>query len=479
MALDKTDKRLVNGAIMGAVLAGVVYIWPGWFGIDGISAAKDKENERRASLKVTGASFSQYYSPMQPAHFGEDGEAITATPDVAPIKDLKNLYDQANAVANQAIRVNKKANRMVFPYWTDIPEGERNPGSYFRYVWETRKSAVIERCRNAFVLLDATDIGFDKIKGNLPDEAKSKEFLRELYITEKIIDLCIQAKLLEEAREKTLNQKSEAFMRILLLDPKDSEPTGPTALTPNPKFDPNEKNPSSAKFRKYNLKTWPNFIQEYPVKIQLICDNNTFIHFMYSVRTQKDPDARFEFRGAEIRDGRTIGHLRIIDDDLNKAAKAGRPTGGKNLRWIDDELNFEVEAGDTLPECKYSVQRVDSHAITMNDERRQPFQITEGQFLVMRQLEILSPSFDDSKSDRSEQAPFKTDMNDVNAKRKWPEKPEQIVATIVAAGMDFFDPAEKPRGLYDHAPATTDVKPTGRGGRGGRIIIQGPKPTMP
>src|SRR5205823_1733946 len=105
--------------------------------------------------------------------------------------------------------------------------------------------------------------------------------------------------------------------------------------------------------------------QEYPVKIQLICDNNTFIQFMYLVRTTKDPNAKFEFRGTEIKDGQSVGHLRIIDDELNKQAKAGRPTGGQNLRWIDDELNMEVRNGDYLPECKCRVTKIDAHSVTL------------------------------------------------------------------------------------------------------------------
>jgi len=478
MALDKSDKRLVNGLILAVVFFGVVYFWPGWFGVDGISGAYERLAERRASLKSAGSTFSQFYAPMQPAHFGEVGEQSIVTADVAPISGLKKIYDDANDVTNQFIRIKKKANRMVFPYWTDIPENERNPGSYFRLVWDDKRFKVAQRCQNANVELDATDIGFDRIRGTLPDEAKSKELLRELYITETIIDLCIQAKLAEEAREKALNIKSEAFMRILTVDPKDSEPTGPTALINNPKFDPSEKNPGSPKFRKYNIESFSNFIQEYPVKIQLICDYNTFIQFMYSVRTTKDPNGRFEFRGSEIRDGQTIAHLRIIDDELNKQAKAGRPVGGQNLRWIDDELNFEVRVGDILQECKYTVTRIDKRGVIFSDENRQQIVVPEGQFLVMRQLEILSPAFEDSKSDKTEMTPFKSDTSDINAKKHWPDKPEQIVVTLVAAGMDFFDPIKQKYGLHPKTLVDGGMKPGVRPGRR-TIIPNASKPPLP
>ena len=465
MAMDESDKRLVNGAILAAVFFGVVYFWPGWFGVDGISGAYDKLTERRESLKKTSANYSQHFSPMQPAHFGETGEPNKSDSDVAPIADLFRLYNQANDVTNQFIRVKKKANRMVFPYWTDIPLEERIPGSYFRLVWDDKKFKVAQRCLNANVELDAPNIGFDRLKSIIPDEAKAKEYLRELHIAEKIIDLCIQAKLNEEKRERDLGNKPEAYMKILEIDPKDSEPTGPTALVPNPRFDPSEKNPSSPKFRKYNVDTWPNFIQEYPVKIQLICDTNTFIQFMYSVRTAKDANARFEFRGTETRDGQTIAHLRVIDDEFNaelqKKETDGRLSGWQHPRFIEGELNFEVQAGDTLPDCKCTVTKVDAHGVSMLDEMHKPFEITEGQFLVMRQLEILSPALDDTKFDKSEQTPFKTDgaATDVNGKKRWPDRKEQIVVTIIAAGMDFFDPLKFPGGLYVKQVINTGPKP--------------------
>ncbi len=144
-----------------------------------------------------------------------------------------------------------------------------------------------------------------------------------MYIAEKIIDLCIQAKVAEQNREEALGLKSEAFMRIMMVEPHDSEPTGPTALIPNPNFNPAEKNPASPKFKKYNIESWRSFIQEYPVKIRLICDTNTFIHFLHSVRTPRD--SKLEFFGVtQINGGQREPELRSPRNRRSDSDQAGR-----------------------------------------------------------------------------------------------------------------------------------------------------------
>ena len=51
MALDKTDSRLVNGAIMATVIFGVVYFWPaGWLGMSGYSALAEQETSARQGV---------------------------------------------------------------------------------------------------------------------------------------------------------------------------------------------------------------------------------------------------------------------------------------------------------------------------------------------------------------------------------------------------------------------------------------------
>src|SRR5205823_1351171 len=88
----------------------------------------------------------------------------------------------------------------------------------------------------------------------------------------------------------------------------------------------------------------------------------------------------------------------------------------------------------------------------------------EGQFLVIRNLEILSPFLDESTRDKSELKEFKSDAvasavaSAATSKQKlWPPKNEQVIVTLIAAGMDFFDPKEFPNGIYNKK-ASDDIK---------------------
>ncbi len=452
MALDKSDQRLVNGAIIGAVIFGVVYFWPaGWLGLAGYSALAEQESNARANLKTTGGNYDTYHSPIQPVHYGERGEPNISSGDDHPIEGLKKLYDDANEFTKAKIEEKQSANRIAYPTWTETDE--RDPGLYFRKTWENHRNVVEIACKNAHVEVDDADIGFKRISGNIPDRDKALEFLRELYIAERIIDLCIQAKLAEENRERSLGFKPEAYMRIMLVEPRDSETTGPTALIPNPKYDPAEKNPSSAKFRKFNVESWPVFIQEYPVKIQLICDTNTFIQFMHSVRTPKDPN--LEFTG-----------VTPINSAWNPPVNGPRMP---QLKFRDSGKTMDVKVGDYLPDYKYTVTKIDPLGITFADEHGNPVIVLEGQFLVFRQLEILSPSFEHSNRDKTELKEFRTDANDLQVKRRFPERSEQILVTMIAAGMDFFDPIEKPGGFYQKKKEVN--KPVGN--RPGRRVLGG------
>ena len=452
MALDKTDQRLVNGAIIGAVIFGVVYFWPaGWLGLTGYAALADQEASARAQLKTTGVNYDTYHSPIQPVHYGERGEPNISTGDDHPIEGLKRLYEDANLFTKEKIEEKQSANRIAFPTWTVTDD--RDPGVYFRRIWENHRNVVEIACKNAKVELDDANIGFDRISGKIPDRNKALEYLRELYIAERIIDLCIQAKLAEENRERNLGFKPEAYMRIMLVEPRDSEATGPTALITNTKYDPSEKNPASARFRKFNVESWPVFIQEYPVKIQLICDTNTFIQFMHSVRTPKDPN--LEFTG-----------VTAINSAWNSTGNGPRLP---QLKFRDSGKTMDVKVGDYLPDYKYTVTKIDPLSITFADEHGNPVIVLEGQFLVFRQLEILSPSFEHSNRDKSEVKEFRTDANDLQVKRRFPEKSEQILVTMIAAGMDFFDPSIYPRGLY--VKESEVKKPVGN--RPGRRVLGG------
>ncbi|HYF51064.1 MAG TPA: hypothetical protein VEJ63_16745 [Planctomycetota bacterium] len=84
-----------------------------------------------------------------------------------------------------------------------------------------------------------------------------------------------------------------------------------------------------------------------------------------------------------------------------------------------------------------------------------------GQFLVIRSLEILSPFANESIADKSEIAAMLPKIGVEGGKGQMP-KDEQILVKISASGMDFFDPIEKPGGLYKNAAKDEKKQPTQR-----------------
>jgi len=269
---------------------------------------------------------------------------------------------------------------MSFPEWAKVPEEfTRDPGVWFKKMWERKKNTLSTELNGAKMDCDDPDIGFGRFTGEIGswDVNKTEEYLRELCIAERIIQLCILAKQHQEQFERGNGFEPEAFMRIMVVTPRESSTSGPSALIPNPKYNPDEKNPTSERFRKYRVKYWKSFIQDYPVQILLECDVNSYMRFLHSVRQ-------------------------------------------------------------------------------------------EGQFLVIRTLQIVSPFLKDSPYDKSElnAADLPKDPNDPDKKVEF--QADHILVRMSAAGMDFFDPAKNPTGLYS-VKATKDLK-NAVGGRRGRVI---------
>jgi hypothetical protein len=375
MALDATDKRLLNGMIWIIALAGLAYFIPGY----GYQAQKEEEERVRETLKQTFVKYNKHYPQAHPATFGEPGGDI-APPTGELISALKESYSKSNIVSQDQIEALRAASRMEFPDWTEIPETSRKePGVYFADTWRKKKFALENEWRIAKVECLDPDIGFGEMSGTVvqANENKARELLRELFIAQKIISLCIDAKKREEEYEQQKGVKPEAYMKIISVAPQPSVPTRPSALVPNPQYRKDEKNPTSIHFRKFNAVFWKNVIQEYPVEITLQCDVNTFMLFLHSVR---------------------------------------RP----------------------------------------------------GQFLVIRNLEILSPFMSESQNDKNEITAFGQKASRDGAGGKT-VKDEHICVKISAAGMDFFDPEKYPNGLYEaavkDAPSKTGVRrrrlPTG------------------
>jgi hypothetical protein len=358
MQMDETDKKLVNGLIWIGVILLLAYFFPGY----GYSTKSQEASEAHTRLLESSKKFERNHPAMLPVNFGDPTTAESKVPDGYYIHDLKKLYTEANGDYEKELVVKEDYARFEFPKWAEVPEKNmREPGLYFAYMWELKKNQISARRIEAKVDLDDPDIGFnnERFTGNLKsiNINRAEEFLRELAIAERVIDLCVEAKLRQQDFEKTANVQAEAFMRIISVEPQFSVASGPSKLTPNPAYNSEEKNPQSPRFNKYQVKTYKPFIQEYPVQITLQCDINTFMRFLHSVRRQ-------------------------------------------------------------------------------------------GQFLVIRNLQIVGPSLRDSKTDTTEIERFMGDSQK-EANRRAPVRDEHVFVTISASGMDFFDPVEKPRGLYD------------------------------
>jgi len=356
MPMDETDKKLVNGLIWIAVILLLAYFIPGY----GYSTKSQEEAMARSQLDESSKKYMRHFPQMQPVHFGD---YITPPTTGAPagyyLHELKQAYTDSNAASQVELEKKEGTAKFVFPDWTLVPETDvRDPGVYFHQMWQRKRNQVSTQLIDAKVSSDDPDVGFSKWKGRVDINVnRAEEYLRELAIAEKIIDLCIEAKVRQEQFEKNSNVQPEAFMRIIKVDPLESVPTGPTKLTPNPAYNAEERNPNSPRFNKYQVKTYKPFIQEYPVDITLHCDVNTFMRFLHSVRRQ-------------------------------------------------------------------------------------------GQFLVIRNLQIVSPFLEESKIDKNEVMPFVGETQNETAKRV-PVRDEHVFVTMSAAGMDFFDPVQKPRGLYE------------------------------
>ena len=101
--------------------------------------------------------------------------------------------------------------------------------------------------------------------------------LRQLSIAETIIKLLVQAYRDQFAAE--VGKKGSAFLQIVRVIPEEKVRTGAVKFRPNPAYDPTK--PRSEKFV---LQRYREFIEEYPVEITVVCDMNTLIRFLNSVR---------------------------------------------------------------------------------------------------------------------------------------------------------------------------------------------------
>jgi len=366
MPMDETDKRLVNGLMWtSAVLLGA-YFMP-WYGYQ---VEREQEETSRTALDGLNKNdaFLKYYPAMHPANLGEYTDEPSSEPPGVYLSARKAEYLKDTTLQDKQIEDAKNSSRMEFPDWTVVPEDELgHAGGYFDRTYHPRKQHLLDKTlRDAGVDCVDNKIGFEQYTGKTDMKVeKAEEYLRKLFIAEKVIDLCVKAKIDEEAFERSKNRKPEAFMRIISVAPQPSVAAPPTALLPNPQYRPEErlKNPTgNIKASPFIVHAWKPFIQEYPVELLLQCDIATFMRFLSSVREPK-------------------------------------------------------------------------------------------QFLVIRSLEIVSPFLRESIKNKSElkyqgeAAPNST----TGPARILKLKDNQIQVKITAEGMDFFDPALHPHGLYSEA----------------------------
>ncbi|MCZ7645718.1 MAG: hypothetical protein M5U26_10610 [Planctomycetota bacterium] len=294
MALDATDQKLIKGAILFAILALILYFWPFESPLSGYASQLESLERTRTELndkKVRG-EYEKNYPPVSNAVWGmgDEGESAGARGSFAA--DIKAAFVKKNELNLAHIRDKQAANRMAFADWTEVPAQERDlPGFYFQRVFEAKRKNLHDKCRRANVDVVDYDIGFGDYSGVISkDPKKARELLRELFIAEMIIDLCVKAKLDQEESERKDGKQREAFMRIIQVAPEVSSATGPVLRKPNDtgpdKYDPKETNPRSKKFQRYFIIPLAKFIQMYPVKIVLQCDSNSFMRFLHAVREE-------------------------------------------------------------------------------------------------------------------------------------------------------------------------------------------------
>lgn len=291
MAMDETDRVLLKGMLGFGILAGVLYFYPFDWPMPGFGAQVQKVDDARKSLEPKYTEYQKYYEIQTKSVVGGadvDGANSVRLIGAAGMAERLREYRRKSDELREQIVEKQKASRMDFSFWTEVPAEEREPGFYFQRKWDQIRYRLENEARQQNVTIMDRDIGFGKQSGDLRmTRERATEFLRQLFIAEKVITLCILAKQEQEDLERKSGLKSEAFVRIVSVMPEDPVKIGPYSRTPNPKYDKDERNPKSERYPKYLTREWDKFILMYPVEIRLQCDVNSFRNFLNSVRSQK------------------------------------------------------------------------------------------------------------------------------------------------------------------------------------------------
>lgn len=288
MPRDATDTLMLKVLAGLAVLGGAVYFYPFTWPAQGYQGETEAVQQARETLEPILEEYGKYYPPPPRSVLDPDNVEEVIQRVGVKMAARKRAYEAEIVQLKTRIAGKQGVTRMNFVKWTEVPpEEEREPGFYFQRTWDKLRLELVDTARRANVDLVDQDIGFKKISGDvrMPQE-KARMWLRELFIAQAVINLCINAKLKQEEQERSENKKLEAYMRILSATPEDPVQIGAYSRTPNPQYDPSERNPKSERYQKYITREWRKFIQMYPVRILLQCDINSFRHFLKSVRSQ-------------------------------------------------------------------------------------------------------------------------------------------------------------------------------------------------
>jgi hypothetical protein len=283
MPMDSTDKAMVKGLMLFALLCGILYYYP-------LRGLLERVQETKEKLTPAVLDYNKYYDPAPMAVRGMPEEDASVEP-VTPgnLQERKRQYLAGIGQLKLRTKEKEDTSRMGFADWTRIPDVVSSPGVYFASTWDRIKYQLADEARRANVDLVDDTIGFGDLPGRVNmSKAEAETYLRQLFIAEAVVRLCTRAKVAQEKAERESGNKPEAFMRIIKVERGSEKPVevGPYSRIPNPKYDKAERNPKSEKFQKYITKEWDKFIYMYPVNIRLQCDVNSFRYFLSSVRSK-------------------------------------------------------------------------------------------------------------------------------------------------------------------------------------------------
>lgn len=288
MPMDATDSRLLKGLTFFALLGLSVYYYPFSWPMEGYVEQVQELEKAKEEIGALKDEYRAHYNSAPQEAFGVEAAQPTKFGPIKPyeVSFLQGEYEKKKQDLKDQILEKQAASRMTFAEWTNVPKRwDGDEGPYFERTYTDRQKKLKEEWQRVYVEVVDDNIGFDdfiKKRDLRMSPERAQEMLRELYIAETVIRLCIKAKVEQKAAEEKLSLKTVAFMRIISVVPLNSVATGPYIPVINPEY---EKKKNDPRVQPYTMKPLKKFIREYPVEILLQCDFNSFRRFLSSVRS--------------------------------------------------------------------------------------------------------------------------------------------------------------------------------------------------